>query len=161
MFSNLDPDSKVWIFQSIIELNSKEEDFIKKELDFFLFEWKSHGNELRADYILFKSHFIIISVDKFFFEASGCSLDKLFKKIKDLGLYLDKDFFQRDCIFFELLDKKIQSLKIREFKDSLSRDIIKPALVYDNSICILRDFNKEWKKSSKEWKNKYTIKKRA
>tara|TARA_B100001029_G_C14963315_1_gene395807 strand:- start:411 stop:881 length:471 start_codon:yes stop_codon:yes gene_type:complete len=155
MFSNLDPDSKVWIFQSIIELNSKEQDFIRKELNFFLHEWKSHGNDLKADYILFKSHFIIISVDKFFFEASGCSLDKLFKKIQDLGLYLDKDFFQRDYIFFELLDKKMENLKIKEFKNKLNNNIINPTIIYDNSLYLLKDLNKEWKKSTIDWKSKY------
>ena len=158
MFSNLDPDSKVWIFQSIIELNSKEQYFISKELDFFLHEWKSHGNELKADYILFKSHFIIISVDKFFFEASGCSLDKLFKKIKDLGLYLDKDLFQRDYIFFELLDEKMKNLKINEFKNKLNNNIIKPVIIYDNSIYLLKDMNMGWKKSIIDWKNKYISK---
>jgi len=158
MFSNLDPDSKVWIFQSIIELNSKEQYFISKELDFFLHEWKSHGNELKADYILFKSHFIIISVDNFFFEASGCSLDKLFKKIKDLGLYLDKDLFQRDYIFFELLDEKMKNLKINEFKNKLNNNIIKPVIIYDNSIYLLKDMNMGWKKSIIDWKNKYISK---
>ena len=29
MFSNLDPDSKVWIFQSTAKLNSKEDFFLK------------------------------------------------------------------------------------------------------------------------------------
>jgi len=155
MFSNLDPDSKVWIFQSTVKLNSKEEFFLKKELDVFLDQWKSHGNNLKADYILFKSHFIIISVDKFFFEASGCSLDKLFKKIKDLGSFLDKDFFQRDYIFFELLDQKIQNLKIREFKDSLSHNIINPLVIYDNSIHLLNQLREGWRKDIVSWKSKY------
>ena len=157
MFPNLDPDSKVWIFQSIIKLKHKEKVFLKKELDFFLHEWKSHGNELKADYILFKSHFIIISVDKFFFEASGCSLDKLFKKIKNLGSYLDKDFFQRDYIFFETLDEEIKSLKISDFKNELNNNILNPSIIYDNSIYFLKDLHKEWKKSPKNWKNKYMI----
>ena len=155
MFSNLDPDSKVWIFQSTVKLNSKEDFFLKKELDTFLHQWKSHGNNLKADYILFKSHFIIISVDKFFFEASGCSLDKLFKKIKDLGSFLDKDFFQRDYIFFELLDQKIQNLKIREFKDSLSHNIINPLVIYDNSIHLLSQLREGWRKDIVSWKSKY------
>jgi len=155
MFSNLDPDSKVWIFQSTVKLNSKEDFFLKKELDTFLHQWKSHGNNLKADYILFKSHFIIISVDKFFFEASGCSLDKLFKKIKDLGSFLDKDFFQRDYIFFELSDQKIQNLKIREFKDSLSRNVINPLVIYDNSIHLLNQLREGWRKDVLSWKSKY------
>jgi len=155
MFSSLDPDSKVWIFQSTVKLKTKEEAFLKKELDVFLYQWKSHGNNLKADYILFKSHFIIISVDKFFFEASGCSLDKLFKKMKDLGSFLDKDFFQRDYIFFEFSDHKIQNLKIREFKYNLSRNIIKPLVIYDNSIYLLNQLREEWRKDIVSWKSKY------
>ena len=155
MFSSLDPDSKVWIFQSTVKLKTKEEAFLKKELDVFLYQWKSHGNNLQADYILFKSHFIIISVDKFFFEASGCSLDKLFKKMKDLGSFLDKDFFQRDYIFFEFSDHKIQNLKIREFKYNLSRNIIKPLVIYDNSIYLLNQLREEWRKDIVSWKSKY------
>ena len=155
MFPNLDSDSKLWIFQSTLKLDSKEENVIKKELDFFLKKWTSHGNNLKATYILFKSHFIIFSVDKFFFEASGCSIDKLFQKFRDIGLSVDKNFFERNYIFFELSDQKIRSFSMSEFKKKIiEENTIKPDFIYDNSISTISALS-EWKKDIEDWKEKY------
>ena len=59
MFSNLDIESKIWIFQTINPLSIEEENYIIKEIDLFLSKWTSHGNDLKSNYLIYKSHFII------------------------------------------------------------------------------------------------------
>ena len=155
MFSNLENQSKIWIFQTINPLSYEEEDYINKEIDLFLYKWKSHGNNLKANYLIFKSYFIIISVDNNFFNASGCSLDKLFNKIKILGSNLNRSFFEREYIFFENDDEKINFLKLNDFKKKLNNKNISPKIIYDNSIHILKDLNKSWRMNIFEWKEKF------
>lgn len=155
MFSNLENQSKIWIFQTINPLSHEEENYINKEIDLFLYKWKSHGNNLKANYLIFKSYFIIISVDNNFFNASGCSLDKLFNKIKILGSNLNRSFFEREYIFFENDDEKINFLKLNDFKKRLNNKIISPKIIYDNSIHILKDLNKSWRMNIFEWKEKF------
>ena len=155
MFSNLENQSKIWIFQTINPLSYEEENYINKEIDLFLFKWKSHGNNLKANYLIFKSYFIIISVDNNFFNASGCSLDKLFNKIQLLGSNLNRSFFEREYIFFENDDEKINFLKLNDFKKKLNNKNISPKIIYDNSIHILKDLNKGWRMNILEWKEKF------
>ena len=155
MFSNLENQSKIWIFQTINPLSYEEEDYINKEIDLFLYKWKSHGNNLKANYLIFKSYFIIISVDNNFFNASGCSLDKLFNKIKILCSNLNRSFFEREYIFFENDDEKINFLKLNYFKKKLNNKNISPKIIYDNSIHILKDLNKSWRMNIFEWKEKF------
>ena len=155
MFSNLDIESKIWIFQTINPLSIEEENYIIKEIDLFLSKWTSHGNDLKSNYLIYKSHFIIISVDNNFFNASGCSLDKLFNKIKILGSNLNRSFFQREYIFFENDDYHINYLRLNDFKIKLNKRIIEPKIIYDNSVFLLKDLNDSWKKNISEWKVKF------
>jgi len=155
MFSNLENQSKIWIFQTINPLSYEEENYINKEIDLFLFKWKSHGNNLKANYLIFKSYFIIISVDNNFFNASGCSLDKLFNKIQLLGSNLNRSFFEREYIFFENDDEKINFLKLNDFKKKLNNKNISPKIIYDNSIHSLKDLNKSWRMNIFDWKEKF------
>ena len=110
---------------------------------------------MKAEYIVLKSHFILFSVDNFFLKASGCSVDKLFEKIKEIGLHLNKNFFNRHYVFFETVNGEIQSLNIQEFKKKVIQEkSIEPIFIYDNSISIISELN-EWKKDIESWKKKY------
>ena len=52
---SFNPDSKLWIFQSIEPLDESEVVFVSKSLEKFLFSWTSHGKKINS-----KSFVIII-----------------------------------------------------------------------------------------------------
>ena len=154
LIKSFNPNSKLWIFQSLEFLDNDEVDFISKSIESFLLSWESHGKKIKSTCFVIKSHFIFVLVDSNFSEASGCSIDGLFKKIQSLGGYLNKDFFKRNYIAFHKINsKKINFLTFIDFKNYI-KNYPEDLVVFDNSISFLCDF-KNWQLTLKDWKLKY------
>jgi len=149
-------DSKLWIFQSLDPLNKDEEFYISENIKQFFSSWNSHGSEMKSTSFIIKSHFIFVLVDSNYSKASGCSVDTLFQKIKEIGSNLNKDLLKRNFIPFQKPQKeRINFLSLIEFKkyiktNSFSNDLI----IFDNSISILNDFQ-NWKINISDWKSKF------
>ena len=155
---SFNPNSKVWIFQSIDYLNESHVSFIYKKISEFIKSWNSHGKNLKGDVIILKSHFIFVIIDGDLNEASGCSIDKLFKKIKDVGENLEKDFLNRNFIGFKynLKEKsKINFLLIQDFKKKVINNFFSEDIViFDNSISKLNQLQ-NWCLNLDRWKERY------
>ena len=149
------PDSKLWIFQSLDSLDEKEVLFISNNIEQFLSSWKSHGKQIKSTSFIIKSHFIFVLVDSNFVEASGCSIDNLFKKIQEIGNYLNKDFLKRNLISFKKKQsKRINFFPLIKFKEYMNSHDSNDFIIFDNSICLLRDLQ-YWQMNVLDWKLKY------
>jgi hypothetical protein len=76
-------NNRVWVYLSDKPLAGPLEQQLKGEIEAFLAEWNAHGTALSAAYELRHEHFIIISADEEKFTASGCSIDKQLRFIKE------------------------------------------------------------------------------
>lgn len=94
-FKEMNPNSKLWIYQANRELTSTEIDWIQTQLDAYTADWAAHGNQLHAAAKTLENHFIALAVDSTQAVASGCSVDNSVRFIKDLGKELNVDFFDR------------------------------------------------------------------
>ena len=151
---SFNPDSKLWIFQSMDPLDKEEIIIISKSINQFLVSWRSHGKQIKSTSFVIKSHFIFVLVDSNFHEASGCSIDSLFKKIKELGNCLNKDFLKRNFISFqEKNSKRVHFLPLIKFKKYINNNL-NEIIVFDNSISCLSDL-KNWQMNIADWKLKY------
>ncbi len=95
LFNEMNPDSKLWIYQANRELTPTEIDWIQSQLDAYTADWAAHGNQLHAAATTLEKHFIALAVDSSQAIASGCSVDNSVRFIKDLGKELNVDFFNR------------------------------------------------------------------
>ena len=75
--------NRVWIYLSDKTFSEGDEASIKNDVQFFLNDWNAHGTSLSASYEVVHKHFIIIKADEEKFAASGCSIDKQVRFIKD------------------------------------------------------------------------------
>tara|TARA_B100000963_G_scaffold139920_1_gene121844 strand:- start:187 stop:468 length:282 start_codon:yes stop_codon:yes gene_type:complete len=88
---------------------------------------------------------------------TGCSIDKLYSKIKEIGNQLNLNFLSADQIPFKRSNssKKIEFLKYLNFKKHIKNNqLIDEYIVYDNSINILRQLDR-WELTLKDWKLKF------
>ncbi len=149
-------DSKLWIFQSLDPFSKDEEFYISENIKQFFSSWNSHGSEIKSTSFIIQSHFIFVVVDSNYSTASGCSVDSLFQKIKEIGSNLDKDLLKRNFIPFQKTQKeRINFLSLIDFKkyiktNSFSNEII----IFDNSISILKDFQ-NWQINIFDWNRKF------
>ncbi len=94
-FNEMNPNSKLWIYQANRELTPTEIEWIQTQLDAYTADWAAHGNQLHAAAKTLENHFIVLAVDSTQAVASGCSVDNSIRFIKDLGKELNVDFFDR------------------------------------------------------------------
>lgn len=135
--SNLSPSSKIWVYKSSRELNSSEQDIIRKELDIFIPQWASHGNKLFGGAEVVENWFVILAVDETQSMASGCSIDTSVQFMKALGKELNVDFFNRMQVLIENEGQKeqVHFSEIGNFPN---------AKLYNPMIGNLNELNTNW-----------------
>jgi hypothetical protein len=83
-FNQLPDDARVWVFASDRPLTSDETRTLLSEVDDFLAAWKAHGAPLRSAREWREDRFLVIGVDPTAEQASGCSIDGLFRGLRAL-----------------------------------------------------------------------------
>ena len=143
---NLAPHSRLWIFQANRFLSADESLKINTSLKDFIRGWASHGNELYGDFNIQNDLFVMVGADESKSPTSGCSIDALTRKIKDLGEELGIDFFNRLNIAYEDPSTKINVVSMLEFKKLMGSDTItKQTTVYNNLVETVADLNENWR----------------
>lgn len=137
--------ARIWIFQSMRAFTKQETQDIKSEFDNFLLDWNAHGAALLAEYEIINNQFIIVTVDEDQAEASGCSIDKLTKLIKNLEEKHQFGFLDRMNVAYEV-NTKIEIMNLLDFKKAVKNaELPAETIVYNNGVTTLSDFRSQWK----------------
>jgi hypothetical protein len=83
-FESLPDSARVWVFGSDRAVVGAPADTMLAAVDNFLNEWKAHGVPLRCAREWRDDHFLAIGVDVTAENASGCSIDGLFRTLQQL-----------------------------------------------------------------------------
>lgn len=94
-FENMSPDSRLWIYQANRKFDANEIVWLNEQLISFAKDWSSHGAELTAHAEVLGECFLVFAVDNEQTNASGCSIDKSVRLVKEIGTELKIDFFNR------------------------------------------------------------------
>lgn len=76
--------NRVWVYLSDKPFSPDLETSLAADVRNFLADWNAHGTSLSSSFEIRDHHFIIIQADEEKFEASGCSIDKQLRFIKEL-----------------------------------------------------------------------------
>ncbi|QTV06076.1 ABC transporter ATPase [Faecalibacter bovis] len=140
---NLADDSRIWIFQANRKFSSEEKDIITAKLKNFIADWNAHGAALLADFDLPYDQFIVVGVDEKQASASGCSIDKLTKIIRELDSEYNFEFLNRMLIAFEE-NENIKIEKLPTFKSKVKEGLYNNIKVFNNGISNLADYKSSW-----------------
>lgn len=83
-FNELPETARVWIFASDRPLAGDDARTLLRAVDAFLEQWKAHGSPLRCAREWTGDRFLAIGVDPTVEQASGCSIDGLFRGLQSL-----------------------------------------------------------------------------
>lgn len=95
MRKDLSDSSRVWIYQAERELSEEEIRYIDEVLQNFCISWTAHDQSLKAGHDILFKRFIVLSVDESHNNASGCSIDKSTRQLKEISQRLGIDLFNR------------------------------------------------------------------
>ncbi|MFV0182653.1 ABC transporter ATPase [Empedobacter falsenii] len=140
---NLADESRIWIFQANRKFSAIEKEVITTKLNTFIADWNAHGAELLADFILPYDQFIVVAVDENQATASGCSIDKLTKLVREIDAAYSFDLLNRMLVSYEN-EEEIFIEKLPNFKQKVKEGAIKNVNVFNNGVSSLHDFKQNW-----------------
>jgi hypothetical protein len=139
---------KVWVYQSDKNLTEEEVGSIKNRLTEFFSQWKSHGENVKADYKILYNRFIILIAD-----ASdplcGRAMDGSVRFIKETGEKMQINFLDRMKIAY-FGNEEIKTFLISEMPVLFQKGILKDdTTIFNNSISTKKEFENNWQISLK------------
>ncbi|MEM9856321.1 MAG: hypothetical protein AAF843_03135 [Bacteroidota bacterium] len=155
-FDDMSPQSRVWIYQSNRELSSEEQLTVGRLVQSFLDQWAAHNQALKSSFSFFYGHFLVISVDESFHQASGCSIDASVHLLKQIEEQLDISFFDRTKVAF-LKDEAVFLEPISEIKSNIVEGKISDqTLTFNNLVQYKEELTTDWiVPAAESWLKRY------
>jgi hypothetical protein len=107
-FSAMPNDARVWVFGSADELSAERESVLLSTVDDYLEDWRAHGSPLTVARDWRDGRFLAIAVDQRDENASGCSLDALFRVLRDLETALGTSLLGNSRVYFRTRNGAIE-----------------------------------------------------
>jgi len=99
-FDELPDQARAWVFASDRPLRPVEATQLLADVDEFLAQWKAHGAPLRCARDWRDARFLAIGVDPTVEQASGCSIDGMFRVLQALERALDTPLVAGGRVFY-------------------------------------------------------------
>ncbi|MFO0356767.1 MAG: hypothetical protein ACK50A_07425 [Sphingobacteriaceae bacterium] len=146
---------KVWVYLSDKELKGDLHQSVLKAGESFVLNWKAHDVPLSASFEIINDRFIVVKVDETQYNASGCSIDKLLRLIKQLETDHQLQLLNRLLVAYKS-DNGIEVVHSTKVKDLLSsKNLNENSLIYNVASSNSVEF-KNWEQPLKEtWLKKY------
>lgn len=148
-------NEKIWIFVIEKNLNESLLATLQCNCKTFVTRWTAHEQKLSASFEIYKKSLIIFRVNEDVYNASGCSIDKLTRFIKDQEKIISCELMNRLLVVYEENDNPVvvNTEKLKEL--IIQSKINESTLIFDNSISSSSQLT-EWKKPLKAtWLSKY------
>jgi hypothetical protein len=150
MFSELSPNTRLWIYQAHEPFASADIPTVENSLQQFAREWVSHNNKLSTAAAVLHERFIVLGVDESLVGASGCSIDSSVHFLKELGAQYHKDLFDRMRFSYEK-DGAVYTVSKDEFARLYAQgEINDETIVFDPLVNTVADLRANFRKPLKD-----------
>ncbi len=93
--------NRAWTFVINKELQPQQLEELKSAGREFVKRWTAHDVQLSGSFDVFKDRIVVVKVDEDAHEASGCSIDKLTRFIKETEQHLQISLMNRLLVAYE------------------------------------------------------------
>ena len=150
-FDTLPPESRIWIFGSDRALEGEDAQQLLDTADDFLASWKAHGEPLRSGRLWIDDRFIVIGVDSTAANASGCSIDGLFRAFRGLEEELGTRLVAGGRIFYRDSHGVAQPATRKEFGQLAEQGIVGAETpVFDTSLTSAEELRRGFERPAGE-----------
>lgn len=133
-FESLPDSARLWVFASDRELTGDAEAAVLGAVDDFLAAWKAHGVPLVCGRDWRDHRFLAIGVDVNAENASGCSIDGLFRALQHLERGIDSRLVGGGRVFYRTANG-IETTSRDQFVEQVKRgDVPKTTPVFDTGV---------------------------
>jgi len=157
-FESLEDNSKIWIYQSNREFSESEVVEINEKTEEFIEDWLGHGDQIKASYQIKYNQFLMIAVDQYYNEVSGCSIDASVNFIKELEKEFNLDLTNKLNVSFKD-NNNINIVSLSNFqKYAKEQKITSNTIVFNNLVLTKADLAKNWEVTAdKSWHKRFLV----
>ncbi|MDE3052602.1 MAG: hypothetical protein KGL38_01975 [Gemmatimonadota bacterium] len=136
-FSSLPTDARVWVFACDRPLAAGPAGPFLAQVDAYLAQWKAHGMPLRCARDWRDDRFLAIGIDPTAEQASGCSIDDLFRRLRGLGDAIGTQVLGGGRVFYRDARGQVRSASRAEFSALAARgDVTADTPIFDTSVIV-------------------------
>jgi hypothetical protein len=149
---------RVWTFIISKTLSKEELNSLNDLGNKFVLGWTAHEQQLTASFEIIGDKIIIVKVNENVTEASGCSIDKLTRFIKETEKQFSIELLNRLLVAYKT-NTGIEIVHSSKIKELLAENkISENTIVYNTSVSDQKEFN-NWEQELKNtWLSKYHVK---
>lgn len=150
-------DERIWIYTLSKELSNEQLVDFKNRCQNFVSGWTAHDVSLDASFELYENRLLIFKVNEDKYNASGCSIDKQVRFVKELEQAFSFELLNRLVVAYLNSEHKIEVIKSSQIKELLAANTINGnTLVFDNTITQSSELDTKWKQPlHTTWLTKY------
>ena len=149
-------NERIWVYTLSKELSSEQLTDFNNRCQSFVSGWTAHDVSLDASFELYQNRLLIFKVNEDKYNASGCSIDKQVRFVKELEQHFSVELLNRLLVAYES-NNKVEVIKASQVKELLAANAISgDTLVFDNTVSQSTELTTKWKQPlSKTWLAKY------
>ena len=146
-FSALPPSARIWVFGSDKPVSGAPADTLLAEVDQYLDQWKAHGFPLKAAREWIEDRFLVIGIDPTAEQASGCSIDGLFRQLQLVQRTVGAQLVGGGRVFYRDSTGTPQVTTRDDFAALMANGAVSAATpVFDTSLTRLEDWKARFEK---------------
>jgi hypothetical protein len=150
-FERLPDGARVWAFGASRALSPREADALLASVDGFLDQWNAHGLPLTCARDWREARFLAIAVDQREAHASGCSIDGLYRVLREAEGGLNVRLLGGALVFFRTADGDVDSAQRDEFVERAERgEITRDTTVFDLTVGTVGEWRSSFEKAARE-----------
>lgn len=149
-------NERIWIYTLSKELSDEQLVDFKNRCQDFVNDWTAHDVSLDASFELYQNRLLIFKVNEDKYNASGCSIDKQLRFVKELEQTFAVELLNRLLVAYEN-NNQVEVIKSSQIKELLAANqITANTLVFDNTITQSSELHTKWKQPLQStWLAKY------
>lgn len=114
--SSLPPDARIWCFGASARPADSTLEKLRTELAGFLDTWTAHGADLRAGFDWLNDGFLVIAVDESTTGASGCAIDALTGRLRQLERETGIELLDAAPVWYRETSGEVRQVAREEFR---------------------------------------------
>jgi hypothetical protein len=144
-FSALPDEARVWVFAAAAPITGAAAELLLSRVDEHLAQWRAHGVPLVCARDWRDDRFLAVAVDEAASNASGCSIDALFKALQVLEAPLGTSLVGNGAVYWRDAEGRVASGSRPQFRAlATAGEVLQDTPVFDVTVTTVgawrRDF---------------------
>ena len=140
-FSSLPADARIWVFAGDRPLTGEQAKSLLAQVDRYLAQWAAHGMPLRCARDWRYDQFLAVGIDPTAEQASGCSIDDLFRHLREIGSSLGTQLAGGGRVYYRDAGGRTRSVSRGQFSTlAASGEVTADTTIFDTSVILAADW---------------------